>query len=85
MKAKRNKRGHLLIAERLEIQSDPSLHETPEVKSRLVSDWSSAILRTKLALIKQQRSCSPTEILNQLSDFLNRLTQREQLNRRPHV
>lgn len=74
-----------LIPERLKIQSDPFLHASPQAKSRLVDEWSAMMLRAKLAFLKQQNpSASTREIYKQLSSFLDRLTQREQLIRRTH-
>lgn len=85
MKLKENRKRKPFISERLEIRSDPFLYETPEIKSRLIDDWSAMMLRAKLAFLKQQHpSASTTEIYDQLSSFLNRLTQREQLMRRTH-
>jgi len=85
MKTKKNRRRKPLISERLEIQSDPFLHESPEVKGRLIDEWSSMMLRAKLAFLKQQYpSASTAEIHDRLSDFLNRLTQRERLIHRSH-
>lgn len=85
MKSKKNRRKQPLISERLEIRSDPTLHETPEVKSRLIDEWSALMLTAKLAFLRQQfPSASTAEIHDRLSDFLNRLTQREQLMRRTH-
>lgn len=85
MRAAKNNRRKPLIPERFEIQTDPTLHETPEVKSRLIDEWSSMMLRAKLAFLKQQfPSASTAEIHDRFSDFLNRLTQREQLIRRSH-
>lgn len=84
MNLKRRKRRRPLIAERQEIQSDPSLYTTPEIKSRLINHWSSALLSAKLGFLKRQTHCSTTEVRARLSDFLNRMTQREHLNRRFH-
>ena len=85
MQGRKHNKRKPLISERLEIQSDPFPHESPEVKSRLVDEWSSMMLRAKLSFLKQQDpAASTTKICRQLSSFLNRLTQREQLNRRTH-
>lgn len=85
MNTKKSRRKKPWISERAEAQADPLLHASFEVKSRLIDEWSSLMLRAKLAFLKQQYpSASTAEIRHQLSSFLDRLTQREQLIRRTH-
>lgn len=85
MKTRANKKRNPFVPVRVEIQSDPLLRAPLEVKSRLIDEWSATMLTAKLAFLKQQYpSATTTEIYDRLSDFLNRLTQREQLIRRSH-
>lgn len=78
MKAKKYKKRKVLISERLEIQLDPALHESPEVKSRLISQLNSIFLKEKLNQLKRQYpGASKREAYEHLSDLLNRLTRRE--------
>ncbi|MFQ5902168.1 MAG: hypothetical protein ACE5JO_00600 [Candidatus Binatia bacterium] len=85
MKIKKNKRRVALIAERLEVQSDPALHESPEAKSRLINQLNAIVLKEKLnALRRQYPGLSNRAIYKHLSDFLNRVSQRERSARRFH-
>jgi hypothetical protein len=78
MKVKRNKRRQPLISERREIQSDPLLHETPEVKSRLMSQLNAVMFDEKLKALKRQfPKASKREVENRLADLLRRISQRE--------
>jgi hypothetical protein len=81
MKIKNRKRSPL-ISERLEIQSDPFLRESPEVKSRLVSQLSATMLKEKLHQLKQQYpDASRQEMYRRLADFLNQVSKRERSRR----
>lgn len=74
---KRTKRPPL-ISERFEIQSDPFLHETPEVKSRIISRLNAVMFNEKLAALKRQYpSASKRELYSRLLDLLRRISQRE--------
>jgi len=82
MKIKKRNKRNPLISERFEIQSDPFLHESPEVKSRLLSQLSATMLKEKLHQLKQQYpDASRQEIYRRLSDFLNRVSKRERSHR----
>ena len=85
MQGRKHNKRKPLISERVEIQSDPFLHESPEVKSRLISELTASVLREKLAFLKRQYpKVSKKELYNYLSDYLNRLSQREQTSRNLH-
>ena len=85
MQGRKHNKRKPLISERVEIQSDPFLHESPEVKSRLISELTASVLREKLTCLRQQHpSASKKELYNHLSNYLNRLSQREQTSRNLH-
>ena len=85
MQGRKHNKRKPLISERVEIQSDPFLHESPEVKSRVISEITASVLREKLAFLKRQYpKVSKKELYNHLSNYLNRLSQREQTSRNLH-
>lgn len=78
MKARKHNKRLPLISERLEIRSDPFLHDTPEVKSRLISQLNALMFREKLnALRRQYPGASRREIHNRFLDLLRRISQRQ--------
>jgi hypothetical protein len=78
MRIPKNKRRAPLISERFEIQSDPFLHETPEVKSRIIGRLNTVMFNEKLnALKRQYPSASKRELHSRLLDLLRRISQRE--------
>jgi hypothetical protein len=54
MRIPKNKRRAPLISERLETQSDPFLHQTPEVKSRIISRLNAVMFNENLNALKRQ-------------------------------
>lgn len=82
MKIKNRKRSPL-ISERQEIQSDPVLHESPEVKSRLISQLNSLFFKEKLDQLRRKYSrASRKELYKHLSDYLEQVSEREASARR---